>query len=135
STAPAPARQGPRSQDGRCSRRSDHQRPVKKKVPMPLTHRPWLTAVWSLTRRSRAAGARRKHPQRRLFLEVLEDRTLPATSLLAAAAGAQLMPSVAVDPLDSNHVVAAYMDYSLTQTGYAGIGVAVSHDGGASWQR
>ena len=44
--------------------------------------------------------------------------------------GVQQMPSVAVDPLDPNHVVIAYMDYSLVTTGYAGIGVAVSHDGG-----
>ena len=46
----------------------------------------------------------------------------------------QQMPSVAVDPLDSNHVVIAYMDYSLVDTGYAGIGVAVSKDGGSTWQ-
>src|SRR5262249_49599578 len=48
--------------------------------------------------------------------------------------GVQQMPSVAVDPLDSRHVVIAYMDYSLVKTGYAGIGVAVSHDGGSTWQ-
>jgi hypothetical protein len=48
--------------------------------------------------------------------------------------GVQQMPSVAVDPLDSSHVVIAYMDYSLLTTGYAGIGVAVSHDGGSTWQ-
>jgi hypothetical protein len=45
----------------------------------------------------------------------------------------QQMPSVAVDPLDANHVVMAYMDYSLLNNGYAGIGVAVSHDAGATW--
>ena len=43
------------------------------------------------------------------------------------------MPSVAVDPHDANHVVVAYMDYSLVTTGYAGIGIAVSQDGGTSW--
>jgi hypothetical protein len=48
--------------------------------------------------------------------------------------GVQQMPSVAVDPHDSQHVVIAYMDYSLVTTGYAGIGVAVSHDGGTTWQ-
>jgi hypothetical protein len=42
----------------------------------------------------------------------------------------QQMPSVAVNPLDSNHVVVAYMDYALRETGFAGIGVAVSRDGG-----
>jgi hypothetical protein len=46
----------------------------------------------------------------------------------------QQMPSVATDPLDPDHIVLAYMDYSLVTTGYAGIGVAVSHDRGASWQ-
>jgi hypothetical protein len=48
--------------------------------------------------------------------------------------GVQQMPSVAVDPHDSQHVVIAYMDYSLVKTGYAGLGVAVSHDGGTTWQ-
>jgi hypothetical protein len=46
----------------------------------------------------------------------------------------QQMPSVATDPLDPNHLVLAYMDYSLVTTGYAGIGVAVSHDRGVTWQ-
>jgi hypothetical protein len=49
-------------------------------------------------------------------------------------AGVQQMPSVAVDPHDSLHVVMAYMDYTLVTTGYAGIGVAVSHDAGTTWQ-
>ena len=48
--------------------------------------------------------------------------------------GVQQMPSIAADPLDANHLVIAYMDYSLVTTGYAGIGVAVSHDSGATWQ-
>ncbi len=48
--------------------------------------------------------------------------------------GVQQMPSVAVDPLNGKHIVMAYMDYSLLTTGYAGIGVAVSHDNGATWQ-
>ncbi len=46
----------------------------------------------------------------------------------------QQMPSVATDPLDPNHLVLAYMDYSLVTTGYAGINVAVSHDRGVTWQ-
>jgi SdrD B-like domain/FG-GAP-like repeat len=49
--------------------------------------------------------------------------------------GVQQMPSVAVNPLDSNHVVMAYMDYSLLNSGYAGIGISVSHDGGTTWQQ
>jgi hypothetical protein len=48
--------------------------------------------------------------------------------------GVQQMPSIAADPLDPTHLVLAYMDYSLLKTGYAGIGVAVSHDSGAEWQ-
>jgi hypothetical protein len=48
--------------------------------------------------------------------------------------GVQQMPSVAVDPHDANHLVVAYMDYSLLSTGYAGLGVAVSHDAGATWK-
>jgi hypothetical protein len=48
--------------------------------------------------------------------------------------GVQQMPSVAVDPYDSRHIVIAYLDYSLLTTGYAGIGVAVSHDNGTTWQ-
>ncbi|MHC4406506.1 MAG: sialidase family protein, partial [Planctomycetota bacterium] len=55
--------------------------------------------------------------------------------------GVQQMPSIAVNPLDSNHLVIAYMDYSLPTAdaglageGYAGIGVAVSRDGGNTWQ-
>ncbi len=48
--------------------------------------------------------------------------------------GVQQMPSIATDPLDATHLVLAYMDYSLVTTGYAGIGVAVSHDSGADWQ-
>jgi hypothetical protein len=99
---------------------------------------------------------------RRLHLERLEERTLltaDLTSIFPAAegedgltvqpaeasraienvqvtedAGVQQMPSVAVNPLDAEHVVIAYMDYSLVDTGYAGIGVAVSRDGGESWQ-
>jgi hypothetical protein len=50
-------------------------------------------------------------------------------------AGVQQMPSIAVDPHDAQHIVIAYMDYSLLSSGYAGIGSAVSHDGGATWQR
>jgi hypothetical protein len=49
--------------------------------------------------------------------------------------GVQQMPSVAVDPHDPSHLVVATMDYALRKTGYAGIGVQVSHDGGATWQR
>ena len=52
---------------------------------------------------------------------------------VSSGAATQQDPSVAVDPTDSNHVVVAYMDYSLVSTGYAGIGVAVSEDGGKTW--
>ena len=49
--------------------------------------------------------------------------------------GVQQSPSIAVDPLDSNHLAMAYMDRSLVTTGYAGIGVAVSFNDGATWQQ
>src|SRR5215510_11616414 len=84
----------------------------------------------------RAKPRRRRHC--RPILEVLEDRTLPSVSLLGALVsgpGAQQMPSIAVDPLNANHVVVAYMDSSLVNSGYAGVGVAVSHDGGQNWER
>src|SRR5262249_7147486 len=47
----------------------------------------------------------------------------------------QQMPSIAVDPHAPQHVVVAYMDRSLVPTGYAGLGVQVSQDGGATWQQ
>jgi hypothetical protein len=52
---------------------------------------------------------------------------------VATGQGVQQSPSVAVDPTNPNHLVTAYMDYSLLTTGYAGIGVAVSNDGGKNW--
>src|SRR5262245_37031096 len=82
--------------------------------------------------------------------EPLEERCLPSGASATPAAlafvpdgvnqaittdpGVQHMPSVAADPLDSKHLVLAYMDRSLVTTGYAGIGVAVSHDDGLTWQ-
>jgi hypothetical protein len=52
---------------------------------------------------------------------------------VAAGQGVQQNPSIAVDPTNPNHLVVAYMDNTLVNTGYAGIGVAVSTDGGATW--
>jgi hypothetical protein len=49
--------------------------------------------------------------------------------------GVQQMPSIVADPADPSHLVVAYLDYSLRTTGYAGVGVAVSHDSGTTWQR
>ncbi len=100
-------------------------------------------------------GPRRKRRGRlyRPWLEPCEQRILLAEGLLANGPGVpsllesvganraittgpdvQQMPSVAVDPADPQHVVIAYMDRALVPTGYAGIGVAVSHDGGSNWQ-
>lgn len=53
---------------------------------------------------------------------------------VAAGPGVQQMPSVAVDPTDRNHIVVADMDSALVASGYAGIGVSVSGDGGATWR-
>jgi len=73
-------------------------------------------------------------------METLESRCLLSSPILPNLAittdpGVQQMPSIAVDPLDTNHLVVAYMDRSLVDTGYAGIGAAVSRDGGSTWQR
>ena len=71
-------------------------------------------------------------------------------SALTTDLDVQQMPSIAVDPTDSKHVVVAYMDYSLFDVAdnpdttdidesydhpYAGIGVAVSYDGGEHWEK
>jgi hypothetical protein len=67
--------------------------------------------------------------------ESLSDRPLGIVNRrVTSDAGVQQMPSIAVDPQNANHLVLAYMDYSLVLSGYAGIGVAVSDDAGASWQ-
>jgi hypothetical protein len=57
----------------------------------------------------------------------------PANEPVAAGTGVQQAPSIAVDPTNPQHLVAAFMDYSLLTTGYAGIGVKVSNDGGKTW--
>src|SRR5262245_5127821 len=60
----------------------------------------------------------------------LAEPVAPSNLAITTDSKAQQMPSVAVDPHDVNHVVIAYMDYSLVTTGYAGIRVAVSDEGG-----
>src|SRR5437867_3230462 len=95
-------------------------------------------------RSRRRLSTRACAPFRRPEVEELESRLAPSVGGLPNTAlvnqpittdpGVQQMPSVAVDPHDAGHVVIAYLDYALVHTGYAGIGVAVSHDGGDSWQ-
>src|SRR5580704_1503034 len=46
----------------------------------------------------------------------------------------QQSPSIATDPTNPEHIVVSYMDQSLVATGYEGIGVEVSENGGATWQ-
>ena len=53
-----------------------------------------------------------------------------ANAQVTTNSSVQQDPSLAVDPTNPNHLVIAYMDYSLENTGYAGIGVAVSTDAG-----
>src|SRR5262249_20828631 len=108
------------------------------------TMAPWLPgwgnpAIRSSRRRQRSWS--RSRPCR-LWVEELESRLTPSTSGVAGLnlplttdPGVQQMPSIAVAPLNSQHLVVSYMDLSLVQTGYAGIGVAVSRDGGDSWER
>jgi FG-GAP-like repeat len=97
----------------------------------------WLHPNAGASRRTWRGG----RPRFCLQVEELECRVTPtgdgglAFNLpLTTDADVQQMPSIAVDPLDPQHLVAAYMDRSLVQTGYAGIGVAVSGDGGETWQ-
>src|SRR5438477_6057515 len=72
-----------------------------------------------------------------MYTEPLERGQLRSATVaniqVSSDPGVQDMPSIAVDPLDSKHLVVAYMDRSLVNTGYAGIGVAVSRDSGKTW--
>ncbi len=56
---------------------------------------------------------------------------------LTTDSGVQQEPSIAVDPNNPDHIVVAYMDYNypspLVKTGYAGIDVQYSADGGMNW--
>jgi hypothetical protein len=54
---------------------------------------------------------------------------------VATGSGVQQNPSIAVDPANPDHIVVAYMNNTLVKTGYAGIGIAVSTDGGVNWQQ
>jgi hypothetical protein len=54
--------------------------------------------------------------------------------LLSSNASVQQNPSIAVDPTDSKHLVASFLDYSAVSTGYAGVGIAVSENGGKTWR-
>jgi len=86
---------------------------------------------------------RRQQPAPR-FIERLEPRLLlsgavPATDgvlneQITTNPQVQQAPSIATDPLNPEHLVVSYMDQSLATTGYEGIGVAVSENGGATWQ-
>jgi len=68
-------------------------------------------------------------------VEVLESRLAPSANVaITTNPGVQEMPTIAVDPHDPDHLVTAYLDYSPLTTGYAGIGVAVSENDGATWQ-
>src|SRR4051794_34958762 len=95
-------------------------------------------ALASRQRRHHARPRPLARPQRYCpCLEELESRLAPSAGVnvpVTADPGVQQMPSIAADPRDATHLVTAYMDYSLLSTGYAGIGVAVSHDGGNTWQ-
>ena len=90
---------------------------------------------------SRREPARRRCQSRRLHVEELERRLAITGTPLAVNVpvttdpGVQQMPTIAADPADPKHLVTAYMDYSLLKTGYAGIGVKVSHDSGSTWSQ
>jgi hypothetical protein len=82
----------------------------------------------------RLARSRFRRGFYRPHLERLEGRCLPSGNQALTTNPSVQQPSVAVDPADAKHVVVTYMDHSLVTTGYAGLGVAVSHDGGDTWQ-
>lgn len=65
----------------------------------------------------------------------LESQSVEVTQAITSDSQTQQNPSIAADPLDPDHVVLAFMDYALSSHGYAGIGVAVTRDGGRSWER
>lgn len=101
----------------------------------------------------------RPRPHRRLRIETLESRFFlsaasladelsrppwdsivaegespePVNQAITTDAGVQQMPSVAVNPLDSKHLVVVFMDRPAGVSGYAGLTVTVSRDGGATW--
>lgn len=95
-----------------------------------------MISPWNSGLAHRPRGARGP-----IAIEVMEPRLLlsaatpPANIALTSDPGVQQMPSIAADPSDPRHLVVSYMDHSLVNTGYAGIGVAVSHDGGSTWTR
>jgi hypothetical protein len=91
---------------------------------------------------SRQSRPVRRKRSRLLVVEELETRLTLSTGVvpglnlaITTDPGVQQMPSIAADPLDPQHLVVSYMDRSLVNTGYAGIGAKVSHDGGATWQQ
>ena len=70
--------------------------------------------------------------------EALEQRRFlssaaPSNIQITDDPGVQNQPSVAVDPATAKHIAVAYLDKSLFNTGYAGIGIASSTDGGKTW--
>ena len=73
------------------------------------------------------------------FTDTTDNSLIPAlvetNHAITTDAGVQQSPSIAVDPNDPTHLVVAYMDYSLMETGYAGIGISISRDSGRSWER
>jgi hypothetical protein len=96
---------------------------------------------------NRKSATRRPRPRRqaaRALIEPLERRillsaapltsTLPLNLAVTSNPEVQQNPSIATDPTNPEHIVVSYMDQSLVNTGYEGIGVAVSENGGATWQ-
>ena len=73
-------------------------------------------------------------------LEPLEARRLlAATPLdntpLTTDPSVQQQPSLVVDRNNPQHVAVAYVDYSLMSSGYGGIAVSASKDGGKTWTK
>ena len=73
-------------------------------------------------------------------IEALEQRCLLAAALLpnlpiTTDPAVQQQPSIAADQNAPRRLAIAYMDYGLTNSGYAGIGVSASSDGGKTWTK
>jgi hypothetical protein len=81
--------------------------------------------------------------ERPVPIEALETRVHLSSAKLSSGVSANIAltsdtsvqqnPSIATDPTNPKHLVVSYLDYSLLTTGYAGIGIAVSEDGGKTF--
>ncbi|HEY7088349.1 MAG TPA: FG-GAP-like repeat-containing protein, partial [Tepidisphaeraceae bacterium] len=99
-----------------------------------------MTGWHAQARKVQDVGIKCRRLGPRLWLEPLEPRRMLASVevpniQITSDLDVQQQPSVAADPHASGHVAIAYLDRSLVPTGYAGIRISISHDGGATWSQ